>query len=47
MKQYQKPIIEEETIELEDIIALSGVILGGEADPDSEIIDTDTGGNFF
>ena len=39
MKKYCKPFIEEEAIELEDIIALSGLKSVGADDEDSGIIE--------
>ena len=39
MKEYQKPFIEDEEIELEDVIAVSGGTRGGIVDDDGDELD--------
>ncbi len=39
MKEYQKPFIEDEEIELEDVIAVSGGTRGGVVDEDGDELD--------
>ena len=39
MKEYQKPYLEDEEVELEDIIAVSGGTRGGSVDSDGDNLD--------